>query len=235
MTEQPPENITGDIQAPPLSKAAYVAQRIRQEIRSGAIVPGEPLRQTDIARRYGVSATPVREALRLLSVDGTISYSPHRGATVRELSAEAIRDLYLLRAEIEGLATALAVERMTGDRYYRRVLELHESLAAMGGEGDAVDLSNRNRELHFAIYSGASPIIISQVERMWATLPPRLTLWRVPEYARTLAGQHEGIVEAIAARDAERARARMREHILGAAKFREELQADQDAGHTATG
>ncbi|MQA87467.1 MAG: FCD domain-containing protein [Streptosporangiales bacterium] len=211
------------MQSPPLSKTAYVVQRIREEIRSGVIVPGEPLRQTDIAERYGVSATPVREALRLLSVDGTISYSPHRGATVRELSADAIRDLYLLRAEIEGLATALAVERMTEDGYYRRIAELHEDLAAMHGEGDAGEMSNRNRELHFAIYSGSSPIITSQVERMWAALPTRLTLWRVPEYAWELTRQHEGIVEAIGARDPELARARMREHILAAAKFREEL------------
>ena len=84
---------------PPLSKTEYVLQRLREDIASGVVVPGTSLRQSEIAARYGVSATPVREALRLLEAGGSISYAPHRGATVRELSPERVRDVYLLRAD----------------------------------------------------------------------------------------------------------------------------------------
>ena len=114
---------------PPVSKTAYVLDRMRDDIAKGTILPGQPLKQTDLAARYGVSPTPVREALRLLEADGSISYSPHRGATVLEMDKSRVRDLYLLRAAMESLATRLAVERLTEDGTHRAGAE-----AASGAE-----------------------------------------------------------------------------------------------------
>ncbi len=72
--------------APPVSRTEYVAERLKQDVASGAIKPGELIKQTVLAKRYGVSATPVREAMRLLAADGVLSYSPHKGASVREMT-----------------------------------------------------------------------------------------------------------------------------------------------------
>ena len=78
---------------PPQSRTGYVMERIKEDLVNGVIAPGELIKQTVLARRYGVSPTPVREALRVLQSDGLISYSPHKGASVRELKPVAARDL----------------------------------------------------------------------------------------------------------------------------------------------
>src|SRR5690606_11582708 len=95
----------------PLSKTEYVLQRLRQELIDGTIRPGSQVRQGDISARYGVSATPVREALRRLEAEGHVSYSPHRGATVNTMAEEDLYALYRFRIEVEKLLAELAVER----------------------------------------------------------------------------------------------------------------------------
>ncbi|SDN56468.1 GntR family transcriptional regulator [Geodermatophilus sp. DSM 45219] len=206
---------------PPLSKTEYVLQRLREDIASGVVVPGTSLRQSEIAARYGVSATPVREALRLLEAGGSISYAPHRGATVRELSPERVRDVYLLRAEIEGLATAVACERMT-DEQFARIEAVHEEIRAHRG-GDGEELAVLNRRLHFTIYHAGSELIASHASSLWSLFPPRVTIWAVPDAAAALAADHDGIIEALRARDAKLAQNRARDHVLHAADLREHL------------
>jgi DNA-binding GntR family transcriptional regulator len=207
---------------PPVSKTAYVLDRMRAEIARGTILPGQPLRQTDLAARYGVSPTPVREALRLLEADGTISYSPHRGATVAEMDRSRIHDLYLLRATTERLATRLAVERMVDGSVVDRVKKLHGELKDSRGEVDAADLSRLNKRLHFAIYSSGSPTIVEHISSLWRLLPPTATLWVRPDVIDTFVIQHGNIIEAMADRDAGAAAAFMYEHVMTAGRFREE-------------
>ncbi len=207
--------------SPPLSKTEYVLQRLREDIASGVVVPGSSLRQSGIAARYGVSATPVREALRLLEAGGTISYAPHRGATVRELSPERVQDVYLLRAEIEGLATSVAVERMT-DVDLAAVEAVHRDLQVSVDAGGQ-DLAVLNRRLHFTIYHAGSELIASHASSLWTLFPPRVTIWRDHDAARELTADHEGILEALRSRDAQLAGERARQHIMNAARLREHL------------
>jgi DNA-binding GntR family transcriptional regulator len=206
---------------PPLSKTEYVLQRLREDIASGVVVPGTSLRQSEIAARYGVSATPVREALRLLEAGGTISYAPHRGATVRELSAERVKDVYLLRAEIEALATAVACERMT-DEDFARIEAVHDEIRNYRG-GDGEELAVLNRKLHFSIYHAGSELIASHASSLWSLFPPRVTIWADPEAAAALAADHDGIIEALRSRDPKLAQSRARDHVLHAAALREHL------------
>lgn len=204
---------------PPLSKTEYVLARLRQDIREGAVNPGQPLRQAELAQRYGVSPTPVREALRLLEAEGAISYSPHKGATVAELSPERIDDLYRLRATVESLATRLAVERVSEDMF-DEVAELHDRIKAGLGDVDGRVLARWNREMHFAIYQRGSPLIAEYVTSLWKFLPPEVTLWSEHGYAEALIEQHGDIVAALLERDADRAAELMAGHVLTAADFR---------------
>lgn len=206
---------------PPVSKTTYVHERLREDINSGGIMPGEPLRQADLAARYGVSPTPVREALRLLEAEGTISYSPHRGATVAELSPPDIHDLYVLRAHIESLATKLAVERI-GDQSLDEMLSLHRTLVEVKGKADGRELARLNRELHFAVYRIGSSLIMSHITSLWRLFPPQVTIWQDAKIAHALVRQHALIVDAIVDRDAELAAKLMSEHILAAGTFRAE-------------
>lgn len=204
---------------PPLSKTEYVLERLRQDIRNGAVNPGQPLRQAELAERYGVSPTPVREALRLLEAEGSISYSPHKGATVAEFSPRRIEDLYRLRATMEGLATRLAVERLE-EGVVDAVREIHERIKDGLGKLDGKTLSRLNREMHFAIYQRGSALVADHVTSLWRFLPPEVTLWSDPDVASELVGQHEQIFQALLDADADRAAELMAEHILTAANHR---------------
>lgn len=226
LTEPQTTNAKGPSSGPPLSKTEYVLKRLREDIASGLVVPGTSLRQAEIAGRYGVSATPVREALRLLEAGGTVSYAPHRGATVRELSPERVQDVYLLRAEIEGLATAVACERMTDDDL-AKIEAVHAELNAYRDE-DGQQLAILNRRLHFTIYSAGSELIASHASSLWSLFPPWVTIWRNRDAAAALSADHERILKALRARDATLAQESARQHVLHAAALREAVSAVGD-------
>src|SRR5579883_3191712 len=97
------------------TKADDIARLLEDEIVSGAIRPGTVLRQEQLSERFEVSRTPIREALRRLAALGLVSFVPNRGVRVRTISREELREAFLVRAELESLATALAVPRMTAD------------------------------------------------------------------------------------------------------------------------
>ena len=91
------------------TKADELALELEQAIVRGELAPGQVLRQEELSERYGVSRTPVREALRRLAALGLVSFEPNRGVRVRTLSRDELREAFLVRAELESLATELAV------------------------------------------------------------------------------------------------------------------------------
>lgn len=205
----------------PQSRTAYVLERLRAEIDSGEINPGAALRQAELARRYGVSPTPVREALRILAASGTIDYHSHRGATVRDVTPEMAHDLYRMRAVMEGLACEIAVERITEEQL-AAVDEANAKLEAAVAKGaPPARLSRLNKELHFAIYEGTSSLVVEAVQTLWSRFKPNVTLWSRDSFIAELSHDHEGIIEALHARDAEAARTLMHTHVMNAWSLRE--------------
>jgi DNA-binding GntR family transcriptional regulator len=204
----------------PLSKVEYVLERLREDIRSGVIPAGTSLRQQELARRYGVSATPVREALRLLEADGNTTYSVHRGMTVAELTPKEIYDLYRLRASAESSIVSLAEGRLT-DAQKQRIIEAHDRLAATEGRGDAGELSRLNKEFHFSIYEAVSPVASNFVSQLWSALPRRLTIWQVESQAAVLLHEHRKILDAIVSDDYEAAAVLAHAHVMTSEHFRQ--------------
>src|SRR6185312_8402345 len=98
---------------------SMTADAIRERILRGRYPEGEPLRQDAIGTELGVSRIPVREALRQLEAEGLVTFNPHRGAVVSVLSLKQIRELFELRAEIEGDLIRRAVPLMTPEDYAR--------------------------------------------------------------------------------------------------------------------
>ena len=98
-----------------ITKADEIALVLEDEIVSGTLDAGVVLRQEQLSDRFGVSRTPIREALRRLAALGLVSFVPNRGVRVRTLSREDLREAFLVRAELESLATELATPRMTAD------------------------------------------------------------------------------------------------------------------------
>ena len=94
------------------TKADDIALDLEELIVSGQIAPGSVLRQEQLSEQYQVSRTPIREALRRLAALGLVSFEPNRGVRVRTLSRDELREAFLVRAELESLATELAVPRI---------------------------------------------------------------------------------------------------------------------------
>ena len=101
--------------APVGTKADDLALALEEAIVSGEIAPGTVLRQEQLSEQYQVCRTPVREALRRLAALGLVSFVPNRGVRVRTLSREELREAFLVRAELESLATELATPQITAD------------------------------------------------------------------------------------------------------------------------
>lgn len=131
-----------------------VAKRLRELIIEGHLPPGTPLRLQPLARRLGVSVMPVREALRALEAERLVAFSPHRGATVLQVSSEEIEEIYAMRAALERLAARIAMERITPEA----VTALREQLGVMAAAAAAEDLerfSEEDRHFHRMLYAAA--------------------------------------------------------------------------------
>jgi DNA-binding GntR family transcriptional regulator len=208
--------------APPVSRTAYVVERLKADVASGELKPGELIKQTVLAKRYGVSATPVREALRMLEADGVIDYSAHRGASVREMTPDAARDLYRLRAAAESAAAEMAVERMT-PQGLESIRAAHRALAdALASPNtQPATLSVLNRHFHFAVYEMSSPLVVQHVELLYARFTPGTKVWRDPADAQALQRDHDQILAAIERGDAEEAGRLTALHVRHASHIRE--------------
>src|SRR5262245_3040807 len=128
-----------------------IATALRDEIHRGVLAPDQPMRQEEVAARFGVSRIPVREALGRLEAEGLVIVRPNRGAVVVSLSAEELREVYELRALVEGDLLARAMPLLTAVQL-ARAEALH---AALGATQDPDEQGDLNREFHRALLDGA--------------------------------------------------------------------------------
>src|SRR5262245_50800369 len=148
---------SGDVLMLPIRRqtlTSMTVDAIRERILRGHYPEGEPLRQDAIGSELGVSRIPVREALRQLEAEGLVNFNPHRGAIVSVLSLKQIRELFELRAEIEGELIRRAVPLMTPDDHAKadRILDAYE-LALRDGEVSV--WGALNWEFHSTLYAPA--------------------------------------------------------------------------------
>ena len=127
--------------------------QLADEIIGGVLAPGAALDETILARRFHVSRTPVREAIRQLAASGLVEARAHRGALVARPSADRLLGMFEAMAELEALCAGLSAERMTGVE--RRALEgIHEDLRSLIQVGDPQSFHEANEAFHNAIYAG---------------------------------------------------------------------------------
>lgn len=119
----------------PTATSERVAERLREDIRSGRLAPGQRLVEAELTRRHKVSRGPVREALARLQSEGLVTIEPNRGASVRRIGRQELEDLFWLRGRLSGDAAALAAERIDRDggaAAMREELERQRSLRGAG-------------------------------------------------------------------------------------------------------
>jgi DNA-binding GntR family transcriptional regulator len=192
-----------------------IFSKLADDIVRGAIAPGERLEEQAIARQFGVSRTPVREALRRLCGTGLVEAAPRRGVTVVRIAVEQLTDMFDAIGELEGLCARLSAQRMTmlERRKLERVNERCRELVDADAEGDYAAL---NEQFHELIYQGAHNVSIAATTRGFRQrLGPFRILQFVRVGGRTQAAfrEHDEIVAGILASDGERAHRAMRSHV----------------------
>src|SRR5215468_3114771 len=197
-----------------ITRAEELRLQLADEIVRGGLPPGSALDETDIARRFSVSRTPVREALRQLVASGLVEARPHRGAVVAQPTIERLTGMFEAMAELEAICAGLAAERMT--RMERHRLEaVHEELRVLSHAGNPDRFHEVNERFHNTIYAGSQNTYIAEM-----TLATRV---RVQPFRRAqfrnlgrLAkshAEHDRVVVAIMRGDKAGAATAMRDHI----------------------
>ncbi len=184
-------------------------------ILNGEMTPGDRLKEVELARRFGLSRTPVREALHRLEVQGLLRHEPHRGMVVPTLDPQAVTELYVMRETLEGAAAALAAQHATK-------VEIAAITAMVEDDrrhpDDAQRLAGTNRAFHGAIHRAARNRFLMQslqaLDESNALLGP--TTLKLDDRRAEAIREHGHIAAAIGKRDAAAAEKAMRRHLSAA-------------------
>lgn len=195
--------------------ATRLRAQLEEEIVTGKLPPGTRLDEVSLADRFGVSRTPIREALFELSSTGLIETRPRRGAVVASLGPGRLVEMFEVMAELEGMCGRLAARRMS-DAERNALEEAHLACERAADTGDVDDYYRRNERFHEIIYDGCHNGYLGEQARL---LRRRLQAYRRLQLrarnrmSASLA-EHAGIVEAILSGDEDGAEARLRAHVI---------------------
>src|SRR5580704_15070733 len=145
-----------------ITRAEELRLQLADEIVRGALAPGAALDETDLARRFSVSRTPVREALRQLVASGLVESRAHRGAVVARPSIQRLTGMFEAMAELEALCAGLAAERMQPAERHR-LEAVHEELRVLSHAGNPDRFHEVNERFHNAIYAGSQNGYIAEI------------------------------------------------------------------------
>lgn len=191
------------------TSAAEIAREVREKIRSGSLRAGEPLRQEELARRYSVSAIPIREALARLEGEGLVQLRPHRGAVVAPLSAAEYRELTEMRALLECHALRLAAPAITASRAAQaeRVLARIDRMPSKWGQ--------LNTEFHRILYDASMrPRLCETIAALNRNVERYLHEEAILENPAESQKEHRRLLRLIEKRDIDEAVELLRVHIL---------------------
>jgi DNA-binding GntR family transcriptional regulator len=195
----------------------HVFRLIQSAIVKGEIAPGSKISEPELARTYGISRGPLREAIHRLEGQRLLVRVPHVGARVVSLDRAELIELYEIRESLEGMACRLAAERMTQEEIddLRRVLDLHERDAAFQA-GVGYYQQEGDFDFHYRIIQGSGNRTLVQMlcgELYQLVRMYRLQFSATPKRPRQAFAEHHRILDAIAERDGELAELLMRRHI----------------------
>lgn len=215
----------------PMSKSDFAYQELRRRILDDKIPPGTRLLLRPLAEELGLSVMPVRDALRILEGDGLVTLESHRGATVTQISKEAILQTIGMRMWMEILAVREATPQHTPASHKRIEKILGEAERAME-ERDGLAYTNANRRLHEAIEAPAPEPIRQLVrdlwERLWLTRRRMALYVTLPHRMPEAQAEHRRLVEAVVAGDVEAAGRAMDDHRTSTLDAWVEALADVD-------
>ena len=196
--------------------AKVVAERLRGEIQHGTLAPGARLRQNDIAQRFGVSTTPVREAFAQLQAEGLVRIDPHRGAVVFHPSVEDVLEFYEIREALESLAVTHAIPRLKAET----ARELDVLIDRMRRTEDARKWLKLNEQFHLRLYESAGrPRLSALIDNLRDASAPYIYMFVASRPPSERANEeHQEILDACVKRDAIGAERAIRVHLRHASR-----------------
>lgn len=210
--------------ASPSFSADQIHAQLIRDIVGGKLLPGAPLAEVQLAGRFGVSRTPIRQALHRLDAEGMVERGPRRAYLVRRMNHDALRDLFESLGEIEALCAGLAARRMTPME--------QAALGMIVDQGDRpdADYAETNRRFHEALRLGAKNAVMAELA---ADLNRRSLPWRDAQFDKgqdridSSRREHRQILDAVIAHDADRASAAMRAHMATSLGVIEKLMSER--------
>ena len=194
-----------------MAEAALV--ELQEEILTGQLPPGAPLRLEEVARRLDMSISPVREAVRRLEALGLAVHVPHRGARVSEIAVDDLHDTYEVRLELETLAVRRAAERFApadGEAARSHLV----AYVAAHERGDARDARAAHTAFHFALYAASgSDWLVRLIRPAWENCERYRSLSLESRIWRDRQREHERILEACVGRRPEEAALELHRHL----------------------
>ena len=197
------------------TRSERVRELIEEGIATGEFPPGMRLDEMELAERFDVSRTPLREALFLLASAGIVVMQPRRGTIVAEVTPHRLVEMFEVMGELEAMCGRLAARRMSAQEH-QRLLETHHACERSCKVMDPDAYYYENERFHHLIYEGShNDFLTEQASALHRRLRPyrRLQL-RVRHRLPTSFHEHEGIVDAIIRGDADLTAQRLREHVV---------------------
>ena len=206
--------------------AAEIVAAVERQILSGALAPGQRLDELALAKEFGVSRTPVREAVLELAAVGLVEQRAHRGAFVAEVTLEEIFDVYEVLAELEGLCARLAARRMD-EAERAELLRLHQEMGQLLASEHRAKYIDLDYRFHGLLIRGArNSALLDHISMCMKRIAPvRRTSMEMVRNMETAHAEHSKLAKAIIDGDAEGAERVMSEHVALRAEQAKDLVA----------
>jgi len=183
-----------------------ILETIRDAILKGSLKPGERVSEPDLAERFGISRTPIREAFRQLESEGYLQVVPRKGAVVASLSERDIEEFYAIKIILEGFAARMAAEKLTG-KEIERLESINERLYKLADEGDVKTFFRVHNEFHEVFIKAAGNDKLSEMINQLVMKFKRLRLASLSQPGRMAISieDHRDMIQAFKEHDGTRA------------------------------
>jgi DNA-binding GntR family transcriptional regulator len=193
-----------------------IVLEIEKKILDGSLKPGERIIEEALCRTLGVSRSPLREAFRILESRGFVTREPRKGISIAQITPEEADEIYVIRANLESLATFLAVKKQDPD-VLKKLKKLHQQMVDVAKKGNTGAYFNLNLKFHDTLIGACGNKRLIQLIETFSkqTMRYRLEAVAIKGWMQSSVEVHEAILESFASGDAKKAELIRKKGVLG--------------------